>query len=331
MKMLVLTNNPARASFRQRIAVYLDILRDNGIECEIVRFPSGSLARRKMFRQATNFDGVFLHKKSLNFLDAFWLRRYARKIIYDFDDAVMYSDKQPDRPSRKRQNSFQRTVKLADMVIAGNSYLAEHARNFNRNVEVLTTGLNVSNYEQTGSSSDDGKIRLVWIGSSVTLKYLAEIKPALEEIGSRFDNVVLRIVCDEFFDLENMEVEKHQWSLETQAVDLAQSHIGLAPLPNDRFARGKAGGFKILQYAAAGLPVIASRGVNAPCVRQGINGFLAGDCSEWIEKLSRLLRDSQLRKQMGQAGKVEVQQFDLKVLGEQLVNLIKGCLKNAQK
>jgi len=331
MKMLVLTNNPARASFRQRIAVYLDILRDNGIECEIVRFPSGSLARRKMFRQATNFDGVFLHKKSLNFLDAFWLRRYARKIIYDFDDAVMYSDKQPDRPSRKRQNSFQRTVKLADMVIAGNSYLAEHARNFNRNVEVLTTGLNVSNYEQTGSSSDGGKIRLVWIGSSVTLKYLAEIKPALEEIGSRFDNVVLRIVCDEFFDLENMEVEKHQWSLETQAVDLAQSHIGLAPLPNDRFARGKAGGFKILQYAAAGLPVIASRGVNAPCVRQGINGFLAGDCSEWIEKLSRLLRDSQLRKQMGQAGKVEVQQFDLKVLGEQLVNLIKGCLKNAQK
>ncbi len=323
--LFILTNNPKRASFRQRIEVYLDILRDNGIECEVARFPPGSLARRKLFKQTANFDGVFLHKKRLNFLDAFWLRRYARKIIYDFDDAIMYSDKRPDRPSRKRQNSFQRTVKLADMVIADNSYLANHARNFNRNVEVLTTGLNVSNYKQTVSPPDDGKIRLVWIGSSVTLKYLTEIKPALEKIGSRFDNVVLRIVCDEFFDLENIEVEKRPWSLETQAVDLAQSHIGLAPLPNDRFARGKAGGFKILQYAAAGLPVIVSRGVKALCVREGINGFLACDCADWVDKISRLLNDSQLRNRMGRAARADVQQFDLKVLGEKLVSLIKKC------
>ena len=329
--LFILTNNPNRASFRQRIEVYLDVLRDNGIECEVARFPTGSSARRKLLKRSVKFDGVFLHKKRLNFLDAFWLHRYAGKVIYDFDDAIMYSDKRPDRPSRKRQNSFQRTVKLADMVIADNSYLADHAREFNKNVAILPTGLDTNAYKLPPHPKNDGKIRLVWIGSSVTLKYLTEIKPALEEIGSRFDNVVLRIVCDEFFDLENIEVEKRPWSLETQAVDLAQSHIGLAPLPNDRFARGKAGGFKILQCAAAGLPVIASRGVKVLCVREGINGFLACDCSEWIEKLSRLLIDSQLRKQMGQAGKVEVQQFDLKVLGEKLVNLIKGCLKNTQK
>lgn len=330
MNLLVLTNNPERASFRQRIGVHLDILRDNGIECEVARFPSGSLARRKLFKRSVKFDGVFLHKKRLNFLDAFWLRRCAGKVIYDFDDAIMYSDKHPDRPSHKRQKSFQRTVKLADMVIADNSYLAEHARNFNRNVEVLTTGLNVSNYKRNVSPPDDGKLRLVWIGSESTLPYLAQIKPALEEIGSRFDNVILRIICDDFFDLQNIRVEKRHWSLETQAVDLAESHIGLAPLPDDRFARGKSGGFKILQYAAAGLPVVASRGVNAQFVREGVNGFLAGGGSEWVDKMSRLLTDSQLRNRMGQAGRVEVRRFDLKVLGKQLVNLIKGCLKNTE-
>jgi len=327
MNILVLTSNPTRASFRQRIAVYLEVLRDNGIECEVARFPPGSLARWKLLKRSADFDGVFLHKKRLNLLDAFWLRRYAQKVIYDFDDAIMYSDKHPDIPSRKRQKSFQRTVELADMVIAGNSYLAEHARKYNPNVEVLPTGLDTCAYKLKAGPENNDKTRLVWIGSKSTLPYLAEIKPALEEIGSRFDDVVLRIVCDEFFDLQNMTVEKRQWSLETQAIDLAQSHIGLAPLPDDRFARGKSGGFKTLQYGAAGLPVIASRGVNANCIREESNGFLAGDCSEWVDKISRLLSDSQLRKQMGQAGREEVKQFDLRVIGKQVCRLIQETLE----
>ena len=330
MNILVLTNNPTRASFRQRIAVYLEVLRNNGIECEVARFPPGSLARWTLLQRSADFDGVFLHKKRLNLLDAFWLRRYAQKVIYDFDDAIMYSDKHPGRPSRKRQKSFQRTVKLADMVIADNSYLAEHARKYNPNVEVLPTGLDTFAYKLKAGPENNDKTRLVWIGSKSTLPYLAEIKPALEEIGSRFDDVVLRIVCDEFFDLENMQVEKRRWSLENQAIDLATSHIGLAPLPDNKFTQSRFC-FKILQYAAAGLPVIASPiGANTEYVREGSNGFLAGDCSEWIDKISRLLSDSQLRKQMGQAGRADVQRFDLKVQGEQLLNLINGCLKNIE-
>lgn len=328
MNLLIVTNNPERASFRQRIAVYLEVLRDNGIECEVARFPPGSLARWKLLKRSADFDGVFLHKKRLNLPGAFWLRRYAKKVIYDFDDAVMYSDKHPDRPSRKRQRSFQRTVELADMVIAGNPYLAEHARKFNPNVEILPTGLDTKAYKLQASPKNDGKIRLVWIGSRITLKYLAEIKPALEEIGSRFKNTVLRIVCDEFFDLQNMTVEKRRWSLENQAVDLATSHIGLAPLLCNRFTEGKCA-FKILQYAAAGLPVVASTvGVNSDYVRDGVNGFLSSDCSEWVDKISRLLTDPQLREQMGRTGRTNVQRVDFKVLGKQLFNLIKGCLGN---
>ena len=330
MKLLIITNNPDRASFRQRIGVYLDILRDKGIDCEVQRIPSGSLARRMLFKKAADFDGVFIHKKRLNSFDAFWLRRYAQKIIYDFDDAVMYPDKNPDRPSRKRQKSFQRTIQLADMVIAGNSYLAEHAGRFCRNVNVLPTGLDTQAYILNSGLKNNHKLRLVWIGSKSTLKYLAETKPVLEEIGSRFDNVVLRIICDEFLSLKSMEVEECLWSEHKQANDLITSDIGLAPLPDNFFTRGKCG-FKILQYSAAGLPVVASPiGINAEYIQDGINGFDAVDRSYWIEKISLLLKDSQLRERMGLVGRQKVRQFDLKILGKQLVKLIKECLKNIE-
>lgn len=330
MKLLIITNNPDRASFRQRIGIYLDFLRGKGIDCEVERFPSGSLARRMLFKKTANFDGVFIHKKRLNSFDAFWLRRYAQKIIYDFDDAVMYSDKNPDRPSRKRQKSFQRTIQLADMVIAGNSYLAEHAGRFHLNVNILPTGLDTQAYKPKTEPKSDNKLWLVWIGSKSTLKYLSEIKPVLEEIGSRFGNVVLRIICDEFLHLKNMEVQECRWSEHRQADDLATSDIGLAPLPDNRFTKGKCG-FKILQYAAAGLPVVASPvGANAEYIQDGTNGFHAVDGSAWIEKISLLLKDTELREQMGRMGRQKVRQFDLKVLGEQLVKLIKGCLINAE-
>jgi hypothetical protein len=322
VNLLVVTSNRARASFRQRVAIYLDTLRTSGIDCEVAQLPRGSLARRKLFKRAADFDGVFLHKKGLNFFDAFCLRRYSKRVLYDFDDAIMYDDKRPERQNRKRQKSFQRTVELADTVAAGNSYLAEHARKFNSNVEVLPTGLDINAYKLQTDAENDGKIRLVWIGSKSTLCYLAEIKPALEEVGSRFDNVVLRIICDDFFDMGNMDVEKHRWSLERQTVDLVTSDIGLAPLPDNRFTRGKCG-FKILQYAAAGLPVIASPvGVNREHVRDGATGFHAANSPQWVERISKLIENRELREQMGRACRREAGEFDVSVLGRRFVNLI---------
>jgi len=330
MKIIIISSNPYRASFRQRIAVHRDTLRACGIDTELVRFPADAVARWRLLRRCNDFDAILLHKRRLNMIDAFCLRRYARCVIYDLDDAVMYSDKNPDRPSRKRRKSFQRTVKLADMVIAGNSYLAEHTRRFCRNVNIIPTGLDAQAYNLKAEPEKDGILRLVWIGSKITLKYLAGIKPALEEIGSRFDNVVLRIICDDFFDLNNLEVEKCLWSSEQEVFDLTTCDIGLAPLPDNRFTKGKCG-FKILQYAASGLPVVASPvGTNAEYIQDGTNGFYAVDNSDWIEKISLLLKDSKLRQQMGRAGRQKVRQFDLKVLGKQLVELIQGCLANAE-
>ena len=326
MNLLIISNNPDRASFRQRIEVYLDTLRTNNIECKVAKLPRGSLARRKLFKRAGQFDGVFLQKKCLNLRDAAWLCQYSKKIIYDLDDAIMYSPKTPDSDRSSHFRLFRRTAKLADMVIAGNSYLAEHAQRFNTNVKIIPTGLDTKEYKVETKPKIDGKIHLVWIGSKSTLYYLTEIKPALEEIGSRFDNVVLRIICDEFFDLQNMEVEKCRWSKETEAADLTTCDIGLAPLPDNRFTRGKCG-FKILQYAAAGLPVIASPvGVNSDYIHDGITGFLATGASQWTDKIETMAKNMELRKRMGQAGRDKVQNFDISVIGKQLVELIKKQL-----
>ena len=326
MNLLILTNNPNRASFRQRIGAYCDILHRNGIQCEVAKLPSGFLARRKLFKRASDFDGVFLHKKKLNVLDAFWLRRYSRKLIYNFDDAIMYSDKTPQCDSRSHFQPWRRSVKLADMVIAGSSYLAEHARKFNPNVEVLPIGLKVSDYKVDNPARVDDKIRLVWIGSKSTLGYLEEIRPVLEEIGARFNNVVLRMVCDDFLELNNMPVEKRKWSVDTRGIDLATSDVGLAPLPDNRFTRGKCS-FKVLEYSAAGLPVVAtSVGTNSEYLQDNITGFLAYDADEWIDKLCRLIDDPILRQKMGKAGIELARQYDVGVVGKKLAALIAGCL-----
>lgn len=322
MKVLVIISNPKRASFRQRIAIHLEKLHSHKIDCSVVKLPSGPLTRRKMFQKTADYDCVILHKKALNYLNAIWLRKYSKKIIYDFDDAIMYNPSNPEKPSFKRLKAFQRTVSLADMVIAGNNYLAEHTMKFNRNVRVLPTGLDTKPYLMPSEPKKENNIRLVWIGSRSTLRYLADIKPALEEIGTRFDNVVLRIICDHFFDLEHIKVEKHAWSLKTQVSDLISCDIGLAPLTDNRFTRGKCG-FKILQYAAAGLPIVTSPvGVNSEYVTDGKTGFQASSIPEWIEKITKLINNGELRGKMGSAGIIKVKKYDVDVIGEELRGLL---------
>jgi len=327
MRLLILTNKPDRASFRQRIGVHIPFLEAHGIHCRVTRLPAGAGGRRRLYRQAMAFDAVFLQRKMLNLWDAFWLRRYCPKLIYDFDDAIMYSDRRPERQCRGRQRRFRRTIVSSDVIIAGNDYLASHARRYNASVHVLPTALDLGPYTITRPPKDDGKRRLVWIGSQSTLKYLAGMQTVLEEIGRRHRDAVLRIVADAFFDLKTMAVEKVTWSRETEAVSLLTGDIGLAPLPDDAFARGKCG-FKVLQYQAAALPVVASPvGVNAQYVRDGISGLHAGGAEAWIGALDLLLGDADRCHAMGQAGRKAVDTFDLEPIGDRLCEIIRGCVQ----
>ncbi len=326
MKLLILSNNPDRASFRQRIGIHFAALEERGIDCEVAQLPRGAWSRRSLYGEAAAFDGVLLHRKMLNAWDAFWLGRSCRKMIYDFDDAIMYNDRRPEQVSRIRFRRFGRSVLLADRIIAGNPYLADHARRYNPNVTVIPTGLDLQPYAVAPARPGDGKLRLVWIGSRSTLKYLADLKPALEAIGARHKNVVLRIIADAFLELHHMEVEPVAWSLEGEAAGLRACDIGLAPLPDNAFTRGKCG-FKIHQYHAASLPVVASPvGVNAEYVRDGVTGLHATNLDEWTRALEELIADARRRQTMGQQGCRDVEAFSLPVITRQFSELVAGYL-----
>ena len=328
MNLIILTNNPARASFRQRIGIYQNQLNVNSISYSVQKIPRQLVKRRPFYLQCRHYDTVFLHKKRVNPIEAMWLRKNARRIIYDFDDAVMYSDKCPNKKDRKRHNDFKRTVRLANLILAGNSYLANHARNFNKNVEIVPTGLDLSKFQMHRRESLDPVIRLVWIGSKSTLPYLNYIREILEQIGQSHKNVHLRLISDDFIDFRNIKVEQCKWSLETQESLLMTSDIGIAPLPDDHFTRGKCG-FKILQYQAAGLPVVASPvGVNKDLIQENVSGFLASKEHDWLEVIRRLIGDASLRKRLGKKGQESVQKFDIQAIGKQLVNLISQTTLN---
>ena len=146
-RLLVLTRERAGAPFRQRIEPYLGPLAERSIAREVVELARSALERRRQMRRAREFDGVLLHRKTLTLWDGGILRRAARRLIYDFDDAVMYQARAPDRPHAGRQRRFARTVKAANLVLAGNPTLADHARSAGAaRIEVVPTGLNVGRF-----------------------------------------------------------------------------------------------------------------------------------------------------------------------------------------
>lgn len=328
VNLLILSNNPSRASFRQRIGLYLPYLSSAGISWKVEKLPAGYLQRSRLFQKAREYDGVLLHKKTLNVLDAFLLGHYARTVLYDFDDAVMYGPSEVEKHFNSHIRPFRRTVRLAKMVFAGNEYLADHARPFCRDVRVVPTGLDVKVFDGLQKTKSEPLVRLVWIGSRSTLSYLERISPVLERIGRRYSNTILRIIADAFIDLDSMRVEKCFWTEELQNQQLIDADIGLAPLPENRFTKGKCG-FKILQYFAAGLPVAASPvGVNSDLLRQSGAGVPASTDAQWEEALQQLIENKSLRESYGQKGKVFVKQYDREVIGKQFCSLILDAMRS---
>ncbi|NLW84497.1 MAG: glycosyltransferase family 4 protein [Phycisphaerae bacterium] len=326
MKILILTNNPSRASFRLRIAAHLDYLRQQGITSEVHVMSSSLRERWRLFKSSSAYDAILIHRKCLNFWDAQVLFHYAPTRIFDFDDAIMHSPACPDSDHTSHYRLFRRTAKKMDVMVAGNPTLADYARRYCKKAIVLPTGLDTTAYLKPKAAPKDGKIRFVWIGSKSTVKYLSQLKPVFEQIGKTHRNVVLRIIADEFFDLNNMEVEKRPWSVQTEVADLLACDVGLSPLPNDRFARGKCG-FKMLQYFAAGLPVIASPvGVNETFIHESQAGVLAATSQQWIEAIEHLIANLNHWQQRGEEGRKYVRSFDVSVIGEKLCDIIKSTV-----
>jgi glycosyltransferase involved in cell wall biosynthesis len=152
---------------------------------------------------------------------------------------------------------------------------------------------------------------------------LKQISPALVQLSKRFPDLKLKIVADEFFEIHGLEVEKKEWSSTEEIKDLHSFDIGLMPLSDDAWTRGKCG-FKLLQCMAVGLPVVCSPvGMNREIVTDGVEGFWAGSENEWIGKLSTLIQDYELCKSMGKKGRNKVEEkYSLAVNAKKMIKFL---------
>lgn len=309
IKAMFLIQHRDLPSCRYRVLQYLPRLEAEGIEHDLEEIPKGGSARRKLFRRLTDYDVVFLQKKNFYPWTLKGFRPYVKSLVYDIDDAVMLNDstKKGFRSWRKEWR-FAAVARMSRIVLVVNSYLALLAKPHAKDVRVLPTVVDMSRYvepEDLDRSSD--KVTIGWIGSATTLPYLAVLRPALEEVGRRNKNVQLKLICNTFFDLNNMPVIEAPWSEETEMRDLFSIDIGLAPAIDDPWFRGK-GTLKTVQYLAAGRAVVcAPIGSNRDLVVNGETGLWARSPGEWIHQIGRLVKDEALRRTLGEAGRKAVE------------------------
>jgi glycosyltransferase involved in cell wall biosynthesis len=306
MKILFLVPRLDKASTRYRVLQFVPWLEAAGCVVEVIPLTGGGHA--KSFLRAAVADIVVVQKKLFSSLAIKLLRRVSRRLIYDFDDAVMYKDRPSSTSALARQKKrFIGNLRRADLVIAGNRYLMELAADYHPDVRILPTCLDMDRYiARRYDAINNPEVIIGWIGSRGTLKYLEEIAPALEKIGKLHPYARLKIVADEFFDMESLSVIKKIWSHADEIADLHSFDIGLMPLADDSWTRGKCA-FKLLQCMAVGVPVVASPvGANQEVVTDGREGFFAASIEEWADRLSMLIKDASLRQRMGMAAREKV-------------------------
>jgi glycosyltransferase involved in cell wall biosynthesis len=307
-QILVITNNLQQASFRLRIDVLRNPLASRGVNLLVQVRPRGIFARRTLLKTAAHFDAVILQRKMLDPLDMKLLRQSARKIFFDVDDAVMLHSRPVGFIENWRtQRRFDATAKNADLVVAGNEYLAEKFRAKGAKVAILPTVVDPVHY-QTKSHGQTDSPKLIWIGSASTLKYLQESLPILAEAAKQIPGLRLVTIADQTLAHSTLPLDHIAWSVESESAALCRGDIGIAPTPEDPWTLGKCG-FKIVQFMAAGLPVIASPvGANRELVVPGETGYLASNSAQWVEAITKLSADPALRQKMGQAGRKRVEE-----------------------
>lgn len=257
-------------------------------------------------------DLVIVQRRLLNPWQLFLLRRAARRICFDYDDAVFLRDSyaRKGQTSVRRRRRFAAIVGAAELIVAGNAFLRDYALFWTRSdrVAVIPTCVDPSHYPVANHDRSGEGVELVWIGSASTLNGLEMSRPLLETLGRRWPGLCLKLICDQFVQFDHLPVLPRAWSKEAEAAEVASADIGLSWLPDDLWSRGKCG-LKVLQYMAAALPVVANPvGVQATMIEHGRTGFLAETPEEWLEYVGRLMHDPDLRRQLGQAGRRRVEE-----------------------
>ena len=272
--------------------------------------------RAEHVRSAKEFDVVVIQREALMTGSIRYERAFANSgvpLIYDFDDAIWHMDvSEANRKLKwlKDPGKVPKIIALAHHVIAGNHYLADFAKRFNKRVEVIPTVIDTERYvPRPAAPRSDGKVVIGWTGSLTSVAHLQLAFPMLRDLQAALgDKLIFRVISDRDLEAPGLNVDNVRWNAATEAEDLAAIDIGIMPLPDNEWSRGKCG-FKGLQYMGMGKAVVLSRvGVNSTIVQDGVNGFLAASDEEWKEKLSKLIADADLRQRLGQAARKTVEE-----------------------
>lgn len=277
---------------------------------KIVGILKGILKRHLILFSLHQYDKLFIHREACLIGPAYfeWLyaKVFRKKIIFDFDDAIWIKDVSHVNKKLswlKFPNKTEKIITYATTVIAGNNYLAAYAKQFNKNVCVIPTTIDTSYHYPHKTIKEEKKIRIGWTGTITTNNHLKLLFPVLAEIKKKYPQVELVMISNVPIKDEQLEIIYIKWDITKEIEDLSSFDIGIMPLPDDEWAKGKCG-FKGLQYMALEIPTIMSPvGVNAEIIQDGENGFLATSETDWIEKLSRLIESEELREKIGRAGR----------------------------
>lgn len=277
---------------------------------------TGYARRIILLGRVQRFDWVFIHREAAPLGPPFFEWAIARvlrkKLIYDFDDAIWLTDRTQE-PAVARALRWRTKVSticgMSYRVSCGNAFLAAYARNFNNNVLINPTTID-TNWHRPGNETDKGgrSIIIGWTGTLSTLKYLSSLEKVVATIVARHPRVQFFIIADKPPAFTWPSTQYLAWKKETEIADLQKFDIGIMPLPNDDWSKGKCG-FKALQYMALGIPTVASPvGVSTEIISHGQNGLLASSDAEWLSCLEELIRNKELRQSLGAAGEQTVRE-----------------------
>jgi glycosyltransferase involved in cell wall biosynthesis len=272
-------------------------------------------------------DVLILQRRMPALRELTLLRRQARFLIYDFDDALFLRDSYAPEGlfCPRRAEKFRLTVRSVDLVVAGNHFLQEEASLWTEahKVHVIPTCVPVHKYPLANHADGRAQLQLAWIGTASTLRGLELIRPALQQLGRCFPTLRFKIICDQFLQFAPLPLVRCPWSQATEAQELASADIGISWLPDDLWSQGKCG-LKILQYMAAGLPVVANAvGLQRELVREGETGFLVRTPEEFVRAIEVLAANPELRQRLGREGRRHVERaFQVSLGGQRWLELL---------
>jgi glycosyltransferase involved in cell wall biosynthesis len=286
------------------------------------------LEEPRFLAAAKRADIVFIHRRLFSNWFLKRLKRLNKKYIFDFDDAIFTSPEGhlPLKIWKDIQERYTMTLELADYVLAGNEYLRSNAAvSKDGKFMVFPTVLNLGCYpiKKHGESG----LTLGWMGTSYNHPYLNILKEVLPPLSKEMKGLKFLVVSDKPYQMDGVNVENRGWSEKTEIQDLLDMDIGLMPLSDDPWTRGKCG-LKALQYMACGIPTVCSSvGVASQIISDGINGFLPKNAEEWIHVLRELIRFPDKRTAIGIAGRNKIEEkYNIRKSSQILIELFHQLL-----